>query len=91
MDEYEKAHPDEWCPISDRVLKEMYPTECSSQEGRDARAETMTDEEFEIIFDVVMHRYRRMRKKKQASQEGQQSQQSDQQTEGQEQEIMVEQ
>jgi len=86
MDEYEKNHPDEWCPISDQILKDMYPEECSSQEGRDRRAETMSNEEFEIVFDATMQQYRKARKKKQPGAE--QHQQSDQQTV--EQEIVVE-
>src|SRR5829696_4357941 len=64
MDEYEKNHPDEWCPISDNILKELYPGECSSQEGRDMKAQTLSEEEFEVIFDVVLDQYRRVRKKK---------------------------
>jgi hypothetical protein len=78
MDEYEKNHPDEWCPISDQLLKEMYPDECSSQEGRDAKAESMSNEEFEVVFDATMLQYRKVRKKKkQTSQE--EGQESDQQ------------
>jgi hypothetical protein len=72
MDEYERAHPEEWCPISDQMLKQMYPDECQSQEGRDRKAETMPAEEFEMVFDAVLSKYRMRRKKKQ--------QQSDQQT-----------
>jgi hypothetical protein len=64
MDEYERNHPDEWCPISDEMLKQMYPDECSSQEGRDRKAETMPAEEFEMVFDAVLQRYRMKRKKK---------------------------
>jgi len=76
MDEYEKNHPDEWCPISDQILKDMYPDECNSQEGRDRKAETMSEEEFEIVFDATMQQYRKARRKKkqEASQEGQQQQ-----------------
>ena len=64
MDEYERNHPDEWCPISDEMLKQMYPDECSSQEGRDRKTETMPAEEFEMVFDAVLQRYRMKRKKK---------------------------
>ena|SRR5215218_6568399 len=83
MDEYERNHPDEWCPISDQILKDMYPEECSSQAGRDKKAETMSAEEFEVVFDAMLQQYRKVRKKKQASQQGQLSQE-------QEQEIVVE-
>jgi hypothetical protein len=65
MTDYERAHPDEWCPISDEMLKQMYPGDCHSQEGRDRKAETMPREEFEIVFDAVLQRYRMRRKKKQ--------------------------
>jgi hypothetical protein len=65
MDEYERNHPDEWCPISDQILKDMFPEECSSQEARDRKAETMSDQEFEIVFDATMQQYRKARKKKQ--------------------------
>jgi hypothetical protein len=72
MDEYERNHPDEWCPISDEMLKQMYPDECSSQEGRDRKAETMPAEEFEMVFDAVLQRYRMKRKKKKTTEsEGQ--------------------
>lgn len=65
MTDYEILHQQEWCPISDEMLKQMYPDECSSQEGRDRKAETMPAEEFEMVFDAVLQRYRRGRKKKQ--------------------------
>jgi hypothetical protein len=71
MDEYERNHPDEWCPISDEMLRQMYPDECSSQEGRDRKAETMPQEEFEMVFDAVLQRYRMRRKKKVTEREGQ--------------------
>jgi hypothetical protein len=76
MDEYEKNHPDEWCPISDQVLKDTYPGECNSQEGRDRKVVAMSDEEFETIFDATLQQYRKVRKKKGKSQEaeGQQGQ-----------------
>lgn len=77
MDDYERAHPEEWCPISDEMLKQMYPDESQSQEGRDRTAETMPQEEFEIVFDAVLSKYRMRRKKKQQS-EGQESDQQDQ-------------
>jgi hypothetical protein len=64
MDEYERNHPDEWCPISDEMLKQIYPDECQSQEGRDRKAETMPQEEFEMVFDAVLQKYRMRRKKK---------------------------
>jgi hypothetical protein len=64
MDEYERNHPDEWCPISDEILKDVYPEECGSQAGRDRKAETMPQEEFEMVFDAVLQRYRMRRKKK---------------------------
>ena len=70
MDDYERNHPDEWCPISDEMLKQMYPNECQSQEGRDRKAETMPQEEFEMVFDAVLNKYR-MRKKKKQHQQGQ--------------------
>ena len=75
MDEYERANPEEWCPISDEMLKNMYPDECQSQEGRDRKAEMMPQEEFEMVFDAVLSKYRLRRKKKQQKQ----AQQSDQQ------------
>jgi hypothetical protein len=53
MDEHERAHPEEWCPISDEMLKQMYPDEYQSQEGRDRKGETMPAEEFEMVFDAV--------------------------------------
>ncbi|HKI09944.1 MAG TPA: hypothetical protein VKA09_16255 [Nitrososphaeraceae archaeon] len=65
MDDYERNHPDEWCPISDEMLKQIYPDECQSQEGRDRKAETMQQEEFEMVFDAVLQRYRMRRKRKQ--------------------------
>jgi hypothetical protein len=65
MSDYERNHPDEWCPISDEMLKQMYPDECQSQEGRDRKADNMPAEEFEIVFDAVMNKYRMKRKKKQ--------------------------
>lgn len=65
MTDYERAHPDEWCPISDEMLKQMYPDECQSQEGRDRKAETIPTEEFEMVFDAVLQRYRMRRKKRQ--------------------------
>jgi hypothetical protein len=68
MDDYERNHPDEWCPISDEMLKQMYPNECQSQEGRDRKAETMPQEEFEMVFDAVLSKYRMRRKKKQQQQ-----------------------
>jgi hypothetical protein len=64
MDDYERNHPDEWCPISDEMLKQMYPDECQSQEGRDRKAETLPQDEFEIVFDAVLQRYRMRRKRK---------------------------
>ena len=64
MSDYERNHPDEWCPISDEMLKQMYPDECQSQEGRDKKADTMPAEEFEMVFDAVMNKYRMRRKKK---------------------------
>jgi hypothetical protein len=73
MSDYERTHELEWCPISDEILKQMYPDECQSQEGRDRKAETLPQEEFELIFDAVMNKYRMRKKKKQ------QQQQSDQQ------------
>jgi hypothetical protein len=68
MDEYERKNPDEWCPISDQILKDMYPEECSSQAGRDRKAETMSNEEFEMVFDATLQQYRKARKKKQKKQ-----------------------
>jgi hypothetical protein len=64
MTDYERAHPDEWCPISDEMLKQMYPDECQSQEGRDHKAETLPQEEFGMVFDAVLNKYRMRRKKK---------------------------
>jgi hypothetical protein len=64
------------------MLKQMYPGECDSQEGRDRKAENLPQEEFEMVFDAVLQRYRRARKRKQAANE-----ESVQQTE--EQEIIV--
>lgn len=46
------------------MLKQMYPDDWQSQEGRDRKAETLPIEEFEIVFDAVLQRYRRIRKKK---------------------------
>jgi hypothetical protein len=69
MEDYEKAHPEEWCPISDEILKQMYPDECQSQEGRDRKTETLPVEEFELIFDAVMNKYRLRKKKKQGEPE----------------------
>jgi hypothetical protein len=69
MTDYERNHPDEWCPISDEMLKQMYPDECQSQEGRDRKSDTMPAEEFEMVFDAVMGKYR-MRKKKKQQAEG---------------------
>lgn len=40
LSDYEKNHELEWCPISDEILKEMYPGQCDSQEDRDRKAET---------------------------------------------------
>jgi hypothetical protein len=68
MSDYERARPHEWCPISDEMLKQMYPDECQSQEGRDRKAETMPQEEFEMVFDAVLQKYR-MRRKKQKEQQ----------------------
>jgi hypothetical protein len=70
MTDYERNHPYEWCPISDEMLKQMYPDECQSQEGRDRKAETMPREEFEMVFDAVLQKYR-MRRKKKLQQQGQ--------------------
>jgi hypothetical protein len=89
MDEHERAHPEEWCPISDEMLRQMYPDECQSQEGRDRKAETMPAEEFEMVFDAVLKKYRMRRKKKQQQKEVVAAKQSDQQTE-QQQEIVIE-
>ncbi len=77
MDEYEHKHPDEWCPISDQILKNMYPEECSSQAGRDRKAETMSAEEFEMVFDATLQQYRKARKKKQPQSEQEQEQQQE--------------
>jgi hypothetical protein len=76
MTDYERNHPEEWCPISDEMLKQMYPDQCQSQEGRDRKAETMPQEEFELVFDAVLSKSRMRRKKKRKEQE----QQSDRQT-----------
>jgi hypothetical protein len=73
MDEYERNHADEWCPISDQILKDMYPEECSSQAGRDKKAETMSNEEFEMVFDATLQQYRKARKKNQKKQTADQS------------------
>lgn len=69
MTDYEREHPLEWCPISDEMLKQMYPGECESQEGRDRKAETLPVEEFEMVFDAVINKYRMRKKKKQKGQQ----------------------
>jgi hypothetical protein len=89
MTDYERAHPYEWCPISDEILKQMYPDECQSQEGRDRKAETMPQEEFETVFDAVLNKYRRIRKMKQQEQQEKQSDQQDQEAVETEKEVLV--
>jgi hypothetical protein len=69
LTDYEKQHELEWCPISDEILKEMYPGQCDSQEDRDRKAETMPLDEFEIVFDCVIQRYRKQRRKKKGEQQ----------------------
>lgn len=70
LTDYEKQHELEWCPISVEILKEMYPVECDSQEDRDRKAETMPLDEFEIVFDATMQRYRKLKRKKEQQQQG---------------------
>jgi hypothetical protein len=69
LTDYEKKHELEWCPISDEMLKEMYTGECDSQADRDRKAETMPQEEFEILFDATMQRYRKLKRKKKGQQQ----------------------
>lgn len=66
---YEKQHELEWCPISDEILKEVYPGERDSQEDRDRKAETMPLNELEIVFNATMQRYRKLNRKKEQKQQ----------------------
>jgi hypothetical protein len=82
LTDYEENHELEWCPISDDMLKEMYPGQCDSQEDRDHKVDSMPQEEFEILFDATMQRYRKVkRKKKKQGEEGKSDQQEDEQVE----------
>jgi hypothetical protein len=78
LTDYEKQHELEWCPISDEMLKEMYPGQCETQEDGDKKVDSMTSEEIRALLDATLKRYRMLKRKKQIEQ-GQSS--SDQQTE----------
>ena len=79
LTDYEKQHELEWCPISDEMLKEMYPGLCETQQDRDTKVDSMTTEEIRALLDATLKRYRMLKRKKQIEQ-GQQSSSSDQQT-----------
>jgi hypothetical protein len=79
LTDYEKSHELEWCPISDEMLKEMYPGECNSQEDRDRKVDTMPIDELEILLDATLQRYRKLKKRKE--EEGQQQHQTQEEEE----------
>jgi hypothetical protein len=67
---YEKQHELEWCPVSDDMLKAMYPGQCDTQEARDAKVDSMINEEFRQLLDAVLKRYRMLKRKKEKRDRG---------------------